>query len=333
MPFEENEISAKSMGGTEMVKRGLAERLPEGLADDFQIICSRVRELEEDKIRVYWLHDLPEDPETNHLKKESSRERFHKLVFCGHWQYNQYVTKLEIPQDDRCVVIETPIQPIPLVEKPKDTINLIYTSTPQRGLELLYPVFEKLCEKHNNIKLHVFSSYKIYGWDEADERYKELFDKLDNHPHIINHGFKSNDQVREQLQQSHIFAYPSIWSECNSRSLIEAMSAGLMCVHPNLAGLSDTSGGLTFQYQFDQNVNKHANKFYHALDHAIDVIKDEEMNNYLKFVKMYADSRYDWKKIVGQWEDTLNALKFGYSSLESRSFKKDEGPIFHYVVK
>jgi hypothetical protein len=55
--FEENEISKNSQGGTEMMKRGVAERLPAGIADDFQIICSRVRELEEDKIRVYWLHD------------------------------------------------------------------------------------------------------------------------------------------------------------------------------------------------------------------------------------------------------------------------------------
>jgi glycosyltransferase involved in cell wall biosynthesis len=333
MPFEENEISAKSMGGTEMVKRGLAERLPAGLADDFQIICSRVREIEEDKIRVYWLHDLPEDPETNHLSKQTSRDRFHKLVFCGHWQYNQYITKLKIPQDDKCVVIETPIDPIPFVDKPKDEINLIYSSTPQRGLELLYPVFEKLAEKHKHIKLHVFSSFKIYGWDEADQRYQELFDKLREHPQIVYHGFAPNEQVRDQLQKSHILAYPSIWSECNSRSLIEAMSAGLMCVHPNLAGLSDTSGGLTFQYQFDENVNIHANKFYHALDHAIDVVQNDDMQTYLRFVKAYADSRYNWTKIVGQWEDTLNALKFGYPSIESRALKKDEGPVFHYVVK
>lgn len=332
MPIEENEISAKSMGGTEMVKRGLAERLPEGLTDDFQIICSRVREIEEDKIRVYWLHDLPEDPETNHLSKETSRDRFHKLVFCGHWQYNQYITKLNIPVNDKLAVIETPIEPIEVEQRSFEEINLVYTSTPQRGLELLYPVFEKLCEKHNNIKLHVFSSFKIYGWDDADQRYQSLFDKLKEHPNVVYHGFKTNEQVREQLKQSHIFAYPSIWSECNSRSLIEAMSAKLMCVHPNLAGLSDTSGGMTFQYQWDSDVNRHANKFYHALDHAISIVKEQDMQNYLQLVKFYADSRYNWKKIVGQWEDTLNALRFGYPTVESRGIPKDQGPMFHYVV-
>jgi UDP-glucose:(glucosyl)LPS alpha-1,2-glucosyltransferase len=330
--FEENEVSIKSKGGTEMVKRGLAERLPEGLADDFQVICSRIRKIEEDKIRVYWLHDLPEDPETNHLKDKSSRDRFHKLVFCGHWQYNQYITKLGIPQDDKCVVIETPIDPIPLIPKSKEEIRLIYTSTPQRGLELLYPVFEKLCEKHNNIHLDVFSSFAIYGWDEADNRYKELFDKLKAHPKVTYHGFADNDTVREHLQKSHILAYPSIWSECNSRSVIEAMSAGLMCVHPNLAGLSDTSGGLTFQYQWDQDAQVHVNKFYHALDHAIEVVNNEDMQNYLKFVKMYADSRYNWSKIAGQWEDVMNSLKARYPE-ETRKLPKDDGPMFHYKVR
>ena len=331
--FEENEVSIKSKGGTEMVKRGLAERLPEGLADDFQVICSRIRKIEEDKIRVYWLHDLPEDPETNHLKDKSSRDRFHKLVFCGHWQYNQYITKLGIPQDDKCVVIETPIDPIPLIPKSKEEIRLIYTSTPQRGLELLYPVFEKLCEKHDNIHLDVFSSFAIYGWDEADNRYKELFDKLKAHPKVTYHGFADNDTVREHLQKSHILAYPSIWSECNSRSVIEAMSAGLMCVHPNLAGLSDTSGGLTFQYQWDENPQVHVNKFYHALDHAIEVVNNDDMQNYLKFVKMYADSRYNWSKISSQWEDVLNSLKARYPDEATRKLTKDDGPMFHYKVR
>lgn len=331
--FEENEISQKSQGGTEMVKRGLAERLPKELTDEFQIICSRVRKIDEEKIRVYWLHDLPEDPETNHLKDQSSRDRFHKLVFCGHWQYNQYVTKLGIPQDDKCVVIETPIDPIELKPKDKDTVRLIYTSTPQRGLELLFPVFDKLCETHKNIHLDVFSSYKIYGWDEADKRFDKLYDKLKNHPNITYHGFQPNSVVKEHLQKAHILAYPSIWSECNSRSLIEAMSAGLMCVHPNYAGLSDTSGGLTFMYQYDEDVNKHANKFYHALNHAISVVNNDEMQNYLRFVKMYADSRFNWSRIVSQWEDVLSSLRAAFNDPSSRKIQKSSEPFFHYVVK
>ena len=323
MPFEENEISEKSQGGTESVKRELAKRLPEGLADDFQIICSRVRKIEEDKIRVYWLHDLPEDPETSHLKNINSRNRFHKLVFCGNWQYSRYQHVLGIPYDRQSVVIDTPIDPMPQVQKEFNTIRLIYTSTPQRGLELLVPVFEALAKKHKNIHLDVFSSFKIYGWGEADDRYEHVYEKIRNHPQMTYHGFASNDVVREHLLKAHILAYPSIWLECNSRSVIEAMSAKLLCVHPNFGGLVDTSGGLNFMYQGDSNHQTHANVFYHMLDHAISKVATEDIQNYLQLVKLYADSRYAWSKIVSQWSDLLSELKMEFPEVSNRKPKSE----------
>lgn len=322
MAFDENEISKNSQGGTEMMKRGLAERLPAGLADDFQIICSRVREIDESKIRVYWLHDLPEDPETSHLQKESSRDRFHKNVFCGQWQYYRYQHVLGMPYDNKSIVIETAIDPIKAVEKSKEEIRLIYTSTPQRGLALLVPVFEKLAEKYDNIVLDVFSSYKIYGWEDADKHYEPIYERCRNHPRINYHAFAPNEVVREHLQKAHIHAYPSIWIECNSRSVIEAMSAGCLCVHPNYGGLIDTSGGMTFQYQGHHEPNMHANIFYHALDNAIQNVNKDDVQNYLKLVKMYADTRYNWSKVTQQWVDLLTALKEQYPTEASRAIPK-----------
>jgi UDP-glucose:(glucosyl)LPS alpha-1,2-glucosyltransferase len=322
MAFEENEISKNSQGGTEMMKRGLAERLPADITDEFQIICSRVREIEDDKIRVYWLHDLPEDPETSHLQNESSRDRFHKFVFCGQWQYYRYQHVLGMPYDNKSTVIETAIDPIPFIEKSKDEIRLVYSSTPQRGLALLIPVFEKLAEKYDNIVLDVFSSYKIYGWEDADKQFEPLYERCRNHPKINYHGFATNDEVRAALQKAHIHAYPSIWVECNSRSVVEAMSAGMLCVHPNYGGLIDTSGGMNFMYQGHSDHNTHANIFYHALDNAINVVNTEQVQNYLQLVKMYADNRFNWSKVTQQWVDLLTQLKQQHPTTESRSIPK-----------
>jgi len=323
MPFEENEISEKSQGGTEAVKRELAKRLPAGLTDDFQIICSRVRKIEEDKIRVYWLHDLPEDPETNHLRELNSRNRFHKLSFIGNWQYNRYQLVCGMPYEQSSVVIETPIDPINFEQKSFEKIRLVYTSTPQRGLALLVPVFEKLAEKYKNIHLDVFSSFKIYGWEDTDKQFEPLYERIRKHPQMTYHGFVPNDTVREHLKNSHILAYPSIWLECNSRSVVEAMSAGLLCVHPNYGGLSDTSGGLNFMYQGDQDPQKHANIFYHALNNAIQTVSQEQTQNYLKLVKMYADTRFNWSRIVNNWTDVLLSLKEQYPTVESRRLPQE----------
>jgi len=316
--FEENEVSKNAFGGTEITKRSLAKLVPEELASEFQIIPSRVREIEEDKIRVYWLHDLAEDPELSHLKEENSRNRFHKFVFNCHWQLNDFITKVGIPLNEKVKVIETPVEPIEFVEKETDKVNLIYFSTPQRGLEILVPVFEELAKTRPNVHLNVFSSFKIYGWDDADKQFEPLYDRIRNHPQMTYHGFSPRETLTEYLQKSHILAYPCIWKETACRVLIESMSAGLICVHPNLAALSDTGAQLTSSYQFMDDMNKHAQIFYANLSHAVDVVHQEQVQNYLKFVKAYTDRRFNPSMIATQWENMMTDLKNQYPTVESR---------------
>lgn len=321
--FEENEISIKSQGGTERMKRGLAERLPAKLIEPFQVICSRIRTLDPKSIRVLWVHDLPEDPELSHLSKEESRSRFHHFVFCGQFQYYRFQHTLNFPYDVNSSIIETAIEPISFKPKKFDKIRLIYTSTPQRGLELLVPVFEELSKHYPNIHLDVFSSFEIYGWPEADKQYEPLYQRIRNHPQMTYHGFAPNHVVLDHLRNAHIFAYPCIWPECNSQALIEAMSAGLMCVHPNFAGLIDTSGSLTSQYQGTEDKQQHANIFFHHMVRAIETVSHPEIQNYLDYVKNYADNRFNWNRISDQWTGLLSALLERYPTEESRALQQD----------
>jgi glycosyltransferase involved in cell wall biosynthesis len=286
---------------------GLTKRVDPDLLRHFQIILSRVRQLE-DRKRIYWLHDLPLDPEASHLADPKSRERFDKIVFCGQWQRQQYLDYLKIPFDSRLCVIENAVEPFPVVTKDTDVIRLIYISTPHRGLEILVPVFEKLCEKYSNIELDVFSSFQIYGWAERDKQYQALFDRCKTHPKIHYHGSQPHEIVREALMKAHILAYPSIWQECNCMSLIESMSAGLMCVHPNYGGLPDTAGGMTVMYDWDQDLNVHANKFYTVMQFAIEKVMEQQTQEYLRFVKQYADNRFNWNKIAFQWTALLKGM-------------------------
>jgi UDP-glucose:(glucosyl)LPS alpha-1,2-glucosyltransferase len=329
MGFDINEISEKSRGGTELLRMELEERLPVDLVDNFQIISSRVRELQNDKIRVYWLHDLPEDPEASHLKESNSRDRFQQLVFCSNWQYTRYRDYLGVPHDQKSIVIENGIAPLPFAEKSKDEVRLIYFSTPQRGLELLVPVFIELSKKYDNIVLDVFSSYSIYGWDEADKRFENLFNQCRNHPKINYHGARPYNEVREALLKAHIFAYPSIWMETSCRCLIESMSAKALCIHPNYGALPDTAGGLTMMYQWDKNPVIHANMFYNALDHAISIVHNEDVQNYMGVIKMYADTRFGWNNISQKWQLMLEKLLSEYPDAQSRNLFV---PTFHYKV-
>lgn len=321
--FEENDISIKANGGTELSKRGVAYYLSPGLTEDFQIICSRPRTLLEDKIRVFWHHDLPNDQEVAHMRDPASRNRFHHHVFVSHWQLQQYWERLGFPMDGSVSVIENPILTYSVdmdrFNQPMETIDLVYASTPHRGLSLLVPVFEELAQDEPAIRLHVFSSFKMYGWDDADKNFQDLFDKIDAHPQMINHGFQPNGTVRARMNKSHILAYPNIWPETSCRVLIEAMSEGLECVHPNLAALPETSGGLTDMYTFHADPSVHAHVFKPHLQGAIERIRGERNTHKRLVARLSANERFGFDTILPKWTSLLERLKVQYADVRSRA--------------
>ena len=143
---EKNELNAKAQGGTEMIHPELAQRVSAELLSKFQIIPSRVRDFVPDKIPILWCHDTWNDPESAHLSNEGWM-MFERIVFVSHHQKDSYMMAHGIPPS-KCVVLQNAINPIEPHEKPNDgVINLIYHTTPHRGLELLYPIYEKLYEK------------------------------------------------------------------------------------------------------------------------------------------------------------------------------------------
>lgn len=312
--IEENEISKHSNGGTELMVRELVKRMPADLLDKFQIIPSRVRKLDNSKIRIYWCHDLPGDPESEHLKNDGWK-KFHKLVFVSNWQMLQYMGYYGIPWS-HCIVMENAIVPVPHHKKPFDVVNLAYWSTPHRGLSILAAVFEKLANEFDGkVRLHVISSFGLYGWKQRDEEYRSLFDKLANMPYVtlINEPLP-NDVLIKKLESFHILAYPSIWAETSCRVLMEAMSAGMLCVHPNYGALFETAANFTNMYQYHQNINTHAGIFYNVLKASIhqyiDSLKlsSDDFSTNLMAQKAYADNFYNWSRREQQWENFLQMM-------------------------
>ncbi len=313
-----NEHNKNANGGTELTTRRLFDLLEPEEIEGVQIVSTRVRELDPDKYRIYHVHDLPQDTEVSHLKEAASRERFDKIVFVSNWQYQQFQNVLGVPYTGQCRVIENGVDPIDWVEKPDprtNPIKLIYTPTPHRGLEILVPVFEKLSEMFDFIELDVYSSFKLYGWEQRDEQYQALIERCKSHPKIRYHGAVDNDTVRKAYQDAHIFAYPSIWPETSCRCLIEAMMAGCICIHPNFAALADTSAGLTDWYDGDSNPNKHAQTFAESLAYAINALRNTdvwEQNGLVvrrKQARNVAITRFGWPAIIQKWKALLAEVK------------------------
>lgn len=320
-----DEVSAKAMGGTELMGARLESSIDPDLLSNFQIIRSRVRDLDESKVRILWLHDLPDDPESHHLAN-GGWNKFHRLVFVSNWQMQAYVAKYDIPWS-KCIVMHNAITPLEYHEKPKDKISLAYWSTPHRGLNILVPVFQKLAEKYDNIELNVYSSFNLYGWAQRDEPFKPLFEACEAHPKINYFGTLPNEQLRQELKKNHILAYPSTWVETSCLVLMEAMSAGMLCVHSNLGALYETAANWTSMYQFIEDPNEHAAHFYKHLEDAIEYLNNDAIQSRVASQKGYADVFYNWDIRAQQWEALLKSLVN-----EPRELPKEGPAMFTYRV-
>lgn len=308
--------SAGSSGGTELVARQLERRLPPQLLDQFQIYPTRYASPDPSKIQILWCHIRPEGPEVAHLAG-GGWKKFHRIVFVSNWQAQSYINQFGIPWS-RCAVILNAIEPIAVHDNRFDPIpaerpiRLIYTPMPDRGLAILNAVFDELCRQRDDIELHVYSSFSLYGgaWAQVDGRYSGLFDSLRQNPRVKYHGAVPNPELRAVLADAHIYAYPSIFGESSCLSLMEAMSAGLACVHPNFGALYETAANWTIMYQWHENMRDHAFVFLNNVLSAVNALRDgdKKLLERLAAQKAYVDEHYSWDKRGGQWVSFLTDI-------------------------
>lgn len=302
------DMTKKSRGGSELMAERLEKRIDPEILKYFQIHVSRVGEVDTSKIQLLQLQDLPGDPASDHLKN-GGYNKFERLIFVSNWQMQNYIQYYGIPWY-KCVVIHNAIEPILDRTKPEGKINLIYHTTPHRGLEILVPAFQELAKNNPDVHLDVYSSFSIYGWSDRDKPYEPLFDMIKNHPQMTYHGARPNEEVREALKKAHIFAYPNIWMETSCMALMEAMSAGCLCVHPNYGALYETSAGYTWMYQWQDNKQDHLNMFYTMLDGAVKILRemDDALAIMLDQEANYADRFYNVDITKHAWAGLMMSI-------------------------
>ena len=296
----ETELSKNSKGGTEMMRDRLLYGVNPALLENVAIHFSRPRDIPEDVTNILYCHDLAEDPE-NRILEGGGWEQFDHFVFVTAWQRDQYIVRYGMPYS-KCSVIPNAIEKrFEAKEKDTETIRFIYHTTPHRGLELVYPIFDALSKEYDNIHLDVYSSFAIYGWVKRDEPYNELFKKIHEHPKMTYHGSVPNAQVLEALDKAHIFLYPSIWKETSCIALIEAIRSGVLCIHPNYGALAETSANATIMYDYNEDPATHANLAYAVTKSVL-----EHQKNDPKFLHRF--TRSDRFGLVPNDINTFNNL-------------------------
>lgn len=335
MPILWDELSVRALGGTEYMLRLIESSVNSNLLNSVYV-SRNIDEISKsltDKPRIFYSHQVPL-PQINEEWKHFTNNKWNSFdytVFVSHWQKQKFFDFYNLDSNDllRTKVIYNAIEPFPhRHENNHDIIKIIYISSPERGLDILHDVFVEIAKKHKNVKLIVYSSTAYYHTSpdkHLHERpFLSLYSKLKSHPQIEYHERVDKKTIRNALMSANIFAYPCKYPETSCMSLMEAISAGCICVHPNIPALVETSGGLTQMYETNYSGKYHAKIFYNQLEIAINKIKNGYEKLPLILAKQRVDYLYNQNKIISQWDAFLHSIitnKIHHQQLSSKSLK------------
>jgi len=300
-----------SYGGSENQMRLLLKNLPDENFKDINLILNNANHnlVEKNKINVLWMHHFVNQKEAANLASEDFVNKIDWIVYNSNWNFEKHVYQFKVPEN-KCIVIKNAIEKIDFNEKPKNKINLIYHTTPWRGLVHLLKIFKKL--NLNDVELNVCSSTLIYGkkFDSIlGKNYKELFDECKNTKNVNYYGFLDNNKIIELLKKIHIFSYPSVWHETSCIAAIEAMAAGCEVVTTNLGALFETCSPFGTFVNFDRNFNNLEKKYSEILLNSIRNFWSDENQKKLSLQSETINATYSWDARSVEWKNFFNEAR------------------------
>ncbi len=301
----------ESYGGSENQFRLLLKYLPDESFKNINLILNNAQHelIEKNKINVLWMHHFVNQKEAENLGSKDFLDKLDWIVFNSHWNFEKYIYQFKIPEN-KSIVIKNAIEKIEFKEKPKDKINLIYHTTPWRGLKHLIKIFKNIELK--NVELNVCSSTIIYGkkFDSVlGKTYEDIFNECKNTKNINYLGFLENKKVVDLLKKMHIFTYPSVWPETSCIAAIEAMAAGCETVTTNLGALYETCSPFGTFVNFDRNFDNLEKRYSKVLINTIENYWSEENQKKLKLQRETINATYSWEKRSMEWKKFFDEIK------------------------
>jgi len=296
-------INNECFGGSENQLRLLLKHLPDESFKDINLILNNTNNdlIEKDKINVLWMQHFVNQEEAKNLGSKDYVNKLDHIVFNSNWNFEKFQYQFKIPES-KSIVIKNAIEKIDPHEKPRDKINLIYHTTPWRGLVHLLKVFKNL--KLKNVELNICSSTIIYGkkFDSIlGKKYENVFEECKNTKNVNYLGFVENNKIINLLKNMHIYAYPSIWPETSCISAIEAMAAGCEIVSSNLGALYETCAPFGTFVTFDSNFENFEKKYQKVLEKSIENFWSEENQKKIKLQREVINLTYSWSTRSKEW--------------------------------
>ena len=258
--------------------------------------------------KITWVHDiwLAQDANTNVYPDVVDRyyvlSPWHRQFFLGHH-------KAVLPE--KTFVTQDGINPERFqAVLPRTKGKMIYSSSPDRGLDILLHVFPRIREKAPHANLHVF--YGFNNWEKAIRQrndptqlsWMEDIKRALKQPGVTFHGRVGQDRLAQEILTTELWGYPTFFWETFCITAAEMMAAGVPVVTSDLAALSTTVGDAGILIQGDCRQKPYQDRF---VDECVKMLTIPDHWQQQSMRARQKASLYTWSNLVDGWLDEMES--------------------------
>jgi glycosyltransferase involved in cell wall biosynthesis len=239
---------------------------------------------------IMWMHNTPEQFGADGvftLRHPEFQKRL-KYIITPSEEAKRFTIETTGISADKIYVIHNAIEPL-VYNKDKfnntDQVRIINTSSPDRGLDILMESLEYIEE---DFRLEIYNTFN-----------PDLVEPREYDPRVRFFARTPRATVLEAFSNAHIHAYPSTYFETFCLSQVEAMSAGCLCVYPNIGALKEVSGGYGKAFDLPPTREEFIRLFADNLSQAIRDVKANLVDTSEQV--QYINSKFSWDAIRTDW--------------------------------
>lgn len=261
---------------------------------------------------VAWFHDifsLSNIAPNNHMTEIQLR-KIDKFITLSPWhadfflQYHQNIPK------DKIIIIPNGFDLARYDNNNTTKIKgrMIYSSSPDRGLDVLLDCMPKIRKQVPEAHLKVF--YGFTTWEACIKQrgnkqeiaWMEQIKRQLKQPGVEYFGRINQIQLAEEFKQAELWGFPSHFTETHCVTANESQAAGTPVITTNLAALSTTVGDSGIILDGDSRSEAYQSNFISACTQILTnkLLWDEYSKRGLQKVK-----QYDWCNIIKEWVKLL----------------------------
>jgi glycosyltransferase involved in cell wall biosynthesis len=263
---------------------------------------------------IYWTGDAFDQPAIARLGHPLLQENI-DLHFCvSEWHRATFIDAFDLPADKvvatRNGFRDDLVRRIEADNPVKNWTNGVYSSTPFRGLEGVLAMFPRLRRRVPGLSLDVYSSMKVYGWDQDNDR--EAYDpiyRMADQKGVTMHGSVGQEILLNSLARSGFLLYPNTFDETSCISAIEAQACGAVVVTSAKAGLKETvaDGETGVCIPGEPRSDEYQRRF---IDAVAGLAKNPDRHQMMSAAaRKRAFERYSWRAIASEWQSIFDQME------------------------